>query len=209
MIDDYLIEMRKQEAVRLKTLNRLISKYTPIHIINIVNIMHKYRFCENGSAASLKDIEEYSNKNNINVDILDMDTLSIIISWFYPNKYKKVYHYTHYGDAIEVKLSISLDTDNNYRLGYNVEPNIVFEVSDFTISDNYETYNFTNEFILHNTLNSDPDKTLLNFRIEVEKSMSNIDNRVTKLDYFLYNKFGHKYVFNGWISDLTAVISKV
>ena len=39
--------------------------------------------------------------------------------------------------------------------------------------------------------------------------MSNIDNRVTKLDYFLYNKFGHKYVFNGWISDLTAVISKV
>ena len=209
MIDDYLIEMRKQEAVRLKTLNRLISKYTPIHTINIVNIIHKYRFCENGSAASLKDIEGYSNKNNINVDILDIDTLSIIISWFYANKYKKVYHYTHYGDAIEVKLSISLDTDNNYRLGYNVEPNIVFEVSDFTISDNYETYNFTNEFILHNTLNSDPDKTLLNFRIEVEKSMSNIDNRVTKLDHFLFNKFGHKYVFNGWISDLTAVISKV
>ena len=46
-------------------------------------------------------------------------------------------------------------------------------------------------------------------RIEVEKSMSNIDNRVTKLDHFLFNKFGHKYVFNGWISDLTAVISKV
>lgn len=209
MKDDYLIEMRKEESIRLKTLNRLISKYTPIHTINVINIIHKYRFCENGNVSSLTDIEEYSNKNNINVDILDIETLSIIISWFYPNKYKKMYHYTHYGDALEVKLSISLDIDGNYRLGYNVEPNIVFEVSDFTISDNYETYNFTNEFIIHNTLDSDPDKTLLNFRIEVEKSMSNIYNKFTKLDYFLFNKFGHKYVFNGWISDLTAVISKV
>lgn len=209
MVDNYLIEMRKEESIRLKALNRLIGKYSSIHVINIVNIMHKYRFCVNSGTASLKDIEEYSSKNNINVDMLDMDTLSIIISWFYPNRDKKVYHYTHYGDAIEVKLSISLDIDGKYRLGYNVEPNIVFEVSDFTISDNYETYNFTNEFVLYNTLDNDPDKTLLNFRIEVEKSMADVDNRITKLDYYLYNKFGHKYVFNGWISDLTAVISKV
>ena len=89
MIDDYLIEMRKQEAVRLKTLNRLISKYTPIHIINIVNIMHKYRFCENGSETSLKDIEEYI-RNFIMVNPIP--------------------HYNYKEKALEYKDSLALKT---------------------------------------------------------------------------------------------------
>lgn len=193
------------------------------HVIHVINVIFKYRFVQNKRDVILKELETYFKGTDIfNISIDTVDVILKLFKVIYKNEHKKLYGYAGYDRVVEIKPTIYVDNDGLFCLGLTNIPAIEFEVLDYTIADNYQLVDLTNEFIIYSKeFEINLDKTsehITMFRKYFEmKSDDMVFGFDTKLHMSLNNffsnmikcKFGKRIKFNGWIGDLKAIISYV
>lgn len=191
-----------------------------VHVIKIINIVFDNRHFVNYRDVIRDEIWKYECSNKIDlIKNEHIDLLIRLLKVFYPNLSCKQYSYCGKFGIKEVKPTLAVNEKGYFILSLTSTPNITFELLDYTVSDNFFKVDFKNEFIVYisevNLNRNDIDYHLKYFRRTIELVLSNqhvkinkaLDIPTTCIENIVNSKFKNSVVFNGWVGDLSAIVS--
>ena len=191
-----------------------------MHAIQIINIVFDYRYVTNKREMIKRKIKEYCKNLDLIVTETQIELMIKLMRVLYPNALKKNYVFEGYLGIREVKPTLNVNEDGYFVLALSKEPNLTFEILDYAMADNFNKIDFKNEFIVYlneidvniNNVNQHMEYFRRNIELVLGKQyipLGNVlDAPIAVTDKLLKNKFeGVEVIFNGWVGDLTAVIS--